>query len=559
MSDRPTLLTWKYSLAVAIFGIVLGLVCFSQTIDAFFLADDFKHIAIVDNWGPLALAQPLQLGKKFNTFFRPFVSLSFYVNYLTAGLNPVFYHITNLLFYFASAVLVAVIAFYLAVDLELSKKQKQLTVYLSGLTFLLLPSHSESVCWISGRSDVIAVFFTLAAFAVYLFAVRSRLKGDAIAISCGLFFCGLLAKESVFVFPVLIFLHQVYRILVLGQTGDRAKTVRPYNVGKIDIKRAIVLPFLYGLTFFVYLAIRYLQLEVVVGVYGKDVHLNFDAGHILRNLRIYTARTFLPAIESLGESFWKAAIVVIVILWTIALWQCVRHRHKTVALAIIYLTIATYISFLPGLNLNVDTVSTDGERFVYFGSVFAAIALALVFISILKTPVKIIAIYACLLLFWGVSLYNSDRNWAVAGNISESVVASLEQFSDRDRVFIVNAPDNLNGAFVLRGGLTSAYELFYGQPERDRPPLDITVVRWFTLENASDTVEIVPLSDNSYRITLTNPSERFQFPPRQNPFFGITQTQPNEYELTFYQFGDRDVLVYYDHGRLVRYPDPPTY
>jgi protein O-mannosyl-transferase len=51
-------------------------------------------------------------------------------------------------------------------------------------------------------------------------------------------------------------------------------------------------------------------------------------------------------------------------------------------------------------------------------------------------------------------------NWSRAGDLSKYIISSLVTHITRSHVIIINAPDNLNGAYVFRNGLFPALRLF---------------------------------------------------------------------------------------------------
>src|ERR1700694_5190458 len=73
----------------------------------------------------------------------------------------------------------------------------------AGALFLLHPSHTEAVSWISGRADLIATLFCLASLLFYLAYGRSK-RAAHLAPSLFGFALALLAKESAICLPLLV-------------------------------------------------------------------------------------------------------------------------------------------------------------------------------------------------------------------------------------------------------------------------------------------------------------------------------------------------------------------
>ena len=137
-------------------------------------------------WDDLQLVtHPLHIGNNPYAFFfggevyyRPLVHLSMNLDYNIWHLNPVGYHITNITLHSANALMVFFLCLYLLMngfsDFKKSSPQASntnhiiTTSFIAALFFALHPIHSESVAWISGRTDLLATFFFLLAFISFL-------------------------------------------------------------------------------------------------------------------------------------------------------------------------------------------------------------------------------------------------------------------------------------------------------------------------------------------------------------------------------------------------------
>lgn len=161
------------------------------TLKSGFLWDDIQIIT-----------HPLHIGNNPYAFFfggdvyyRPLIHLSMNLDYSLWHLDPLGFHVTNILLHAINSILVFLAAFYLiesritASETGISGKNRLLqstwTPFLAALFFALHPIHTESVAWISGRSDMIATLFFLLAFLAYLTYERD---GHAIGLFLSSFF-----------------------------------------------------------------------------------------------------------------------------------------------------------------------------------------------------------------------------------------------------------------------------------------------------------------------------------------------------------------------------------
>lgn len=138
-------------------------------------------------------------GEKWN-FFRPLHLFSLAANYSFCGLDPFGYHATNVFLHGLTSLLLGLLFWVLF--------RRILLACLAGLFFSVHPLHTEAVAYISGRADILSLFFICLALICYLQGLSRR----GFIYDAGLFFCfvlALLAKESSLIFPVLCLITHV--------------------------------------------------------------------------------------------------------------------------------------------------------------------------------------------------------------------------------------------------------------------------------------------------------------------------------------------------------------
>ena len=143
--------------------ILVGLGAYANVLSSFFVADDFYLIQAVSERGPFGIWSRTRGG-----YFRPLISLSLFVERKLWGLNPLGYHVINVVVHSFSSFLVFRISSLFMNAKGTQRDDLHILSLLSGFTFLLLASHAEPVAWISGRTDVFATFFCVASLYAYL-------------------------------------------------------------------------------------------------------------------------------------------------------------------------------------------------------------------------------------------------------------------------------------------------------------------------------------------------------------------------------------------------------
>jgi len=129
-------------------------------------------------------------------YYRPLVTFSNMIEYMIFGLNPFYFHLTNLILH----ILIAIKIYYL---FRILLKNNTGAFFVS-LLFSIHPINSEVVASIPDRSILLSTFFALSAF--LLFCMWSKKKGVLfLLLSLFAFVLSLMSKESAAMLPVVLF------------------------------------------------------------------------------------------------------------------------------------------------------------------------------------------------------------------------------------------------------------------------------------------------------------------------------------------------------------------
>jgi len=132
----------------------------------------------------------------YPNYFRPLLSLSLALDYSIWELEPLGYHLSNLIFHLGCVLMVYLICISL---------MPKLSSFLVALLFGIHPIHTEAVTWVSGRSDVLSTLFFLSSLLCLIrFATSKPGKRPVVLyiFSCILFFFALLTKEMAVTLPL---------------------------------------------------------------------------------------------------------------------------------------------------------------------------------------------------------------------------------------------------------------------------------------------------------------------------------------------------------------------
>src|SRR5712691_9459248 len=152
----------------------------------------------------------------------PLTWMSFGLDYLVWGLEPVGYHLTSLVLHATSAAV-----FYLVARRILSlalpdpddrgQAGLDLSAGFAALLFALHPLRAESVAWATERRDVLLGLFYLLTILAYLRACERGERGrGSYWGAVGLFACALLSKSMAVSLPAVLLILDVYPLRRLG-------------------------------------------------------------------------------------------------------------------------------------------------------------------------------------------------------------------------------------------------------------------------------------------------------------------------------------------------------
>jgi protein O-mannosyl-transferase len=532
---RPTI----FILGLFLLG---GFVAFSSIINSYFLSDDFAQIGKILG-GDLSVVW----GKAHGGFFRPLFILSYLIDIKIWGATPFGFHLTNVVLHSLNAFLTFILSLRMVEGLKLAAGTKRAISIGTGALFLLHPSHTEAVSWISGRADLIATLFCLASLLFYFAYARTK-RTAQLVLSLLCFALALLAKESAVCLPFLVVVVGIFA----GHSRQDGKNRRHF----------LTCVALYVSILLVFVAVRSAFIGSLVGGYGISQHLNFSPSWLRDRLLEASVRSILPALPSqLFRFLFKPLQSRVFILFSLACaglvavviilrrrWYGPSERSEQNRFLIV-LVILFLFSLLPVINLRLALYQTLGERFLYLPSVFTCLLMAYLAAILLRRPAWWLSILICILGFYSVRLYQTNQSWREAATLSRSIKDELTDPSTRDRLLIINAPDNLRGVPVFHNGLPEALEYFQNRKRFKQ----VEIVAFEELESGADEVALARLPE-SLTIHLVNENDNFA---RVEPAQCVDVLAQSKTFLELHTkpcAADAD-LFFFDKGRMTRLPD----
>jgi len=173
---------------------MLTILIYASTLGHELVWDDLDLINRFESEG-IANTLTTEFPTEGSGYYRPWIALNIGFDYLLSSSLPFIHHLANVILHSANAVLVFFLALRFLTDIRAS--------LLAALLFAAHPANSESVSFVSGRTDLWAAMFTL--IFIHLWLRRPNTSIDKrywqLGLSLIAFTLGCLSKELLFFLP----------------------------------------------------------------------------------------------------------------------------------------------------------------------------------------------------------------------------------------------------------------------------------------------------------------------------------------------------------------------
>ena len=159
--------------------------------------------------------------------YRPIRALSYAIDYHFSGLNPLSYHLSNIIYHIITILLVYFITFHLL--------SNRVTAFIAALLFAVHPVHTESVTYISGRRDILFTLFYLTGFYFFL-RYRKAQRSAFIFLSIAAYFLSIGSKEMGATLPLIFVLYDLLNGLEQGVKGSKLNLFKELIKGLKNIR-----------------------------------------------------------------------------------------------------------------------------------------------------------------------------------------------------------------------------------------------------------------------------------------------------------------------------------
>ncbi|MEO8596212.1 MAG: tetratricopeptide repeat protein [Candidatus Solibacter sp.] len=187
---------------VALAALIALFWAYAPTMNTGFLFDDAKQ-----RFAMTAAKDPLS---EWIGPVRPVLMLTYFINTRISPADTGSYHLFNVLIHALCGLLIFfVIRRILALAALPAKSHTPLALF-GALLFLFHPLQTESVAYISGRSDALCGLFGAAAFAAFLYRKSPAISWGSVIVVVLLFAAAVLTKEQAVILPALFLLTDLW-------------------------------------------------------------------------------------------------------------------------------------------------------------------------------------------------------------------------------------------------------------------------------------------------------------------------------------------------------------
>ena len=429
------------------------------------LVDDQDAITKIYNSDSISIKE-IFLPRSFDGgYYRPLIGLNYYMDKMMWGMDIRSMHIENIMMHLVNVILVYLLALVVCRE-NAGKSFNRLVPMSAALLFALHPICTESINWISGRTDPLAANFVLPAAILLIIYQKSR-KTIYVVPAFVMMLLGMLAKEAslgmflasgiilyshgtanydenneiqkalswhdtviwFLVFYSMIVLEVLYVgnywFVIVAALGYAILITKPWLTFRANrellsrkmLNFALMISISVGISFAVYLLLRMIAFRSDVSKIGQTVKLmcydtNYALSVFLGAAGFYFKKFILP----LPLNFYILEIDPLYdLLGILLLLFCIFLLTRRTVASVLFL--AGVCMFLPALPFAFGTIAWTGyaERYVYISAAFWSVSCAIYLDSLAQryrytSSVCMIAVPA-MLFFLGWQTFSRNMVW----------------------------------------------------------------------------------------------------------------------------------------------------
>jgi tetratricopeptide (TPR) repeat protein len=469
--------------------LIFSLGLYYKTLNAELLSLDDKGLVYSYNNGNTDIKN-FFFPQETHSYYRPVIQLSFLIDYLIWMDHESGFHLTNIILHSANVLLVYILCqFILKLQVPGSRFQVKtmnmehyIIAFFAALIFAIHPINTEAVNFISARTDILATFFVLISFLLFLYyknpSLIPRLSSLVfLFLSVLTYLLAILSKEVALTLPLIIIAYEYFSSrrfkTILGLSIFFALPViiyfylRPLGVSEADIGIGKTM----GITDRISTGL-FVDFAAAVGFYFKKLiypfPLNFAIVEINKGFYFIVGAIFLASLLILGLIVSKNSAARI---------KNIANNRNLLPTAYYLLPTfclwSIFLFFLPSIAISLTDIAWTpyAERYLYLPSVFFCILFSFQLSSLVPRPSSFVphpsslVIMIAIALLFSIATYNRNTIWLSNLTLWEDTVKKSPTFG--------KAHNEYGVALKIKGENELAKEQFLKAkgPEHETNPL----------------------------------------------------------------------------------------
>lgn len=519
-------MTKNYRILLPILISSISFLVYLNTLRHQFVFDDFRVIVnnpFIKDWKyfpTLFTSDYFRISGELS--YRPLVTLSYFIDYTLWHLNPLGFHLTNLLIHTLNIFLVYSFVFKITKDLKLAG--------ISSLFFGVHPILTETVNSVGFREDLLCATFFLLTLFFYAKLSTSNYKNTCYTIALLSYAFSLLSKEMAISLPLIIFVLDL--LFPLSKIRFKTRILRCY-LGFLLISGTYIL-----------LRLVFLRNTIEHVTYpGDSVVIN-----VLTMVNVtasYVKLLFFPIVLNADYHVTlETSVISLPFLFSVTLLICIvfiilrlYNKQREIALSMLWI----FITLIPVMNI-IPIGNIMAERYLYIPSlgfcIFLGILMLKMHTHIIHTYRPIVkACFVVILIFYSVFTIKHNRIWSDERTLwSRTVYETSCNF---------NAHNNLGKEYFQQGLIDKAIEEYTIALSKASEVQYRYPTAHYNLGLAYDAKGMYDASIMEYKNAL-----------RIDPKNGDTH---NNLAITLFKNGQVDLAIEEFHKAITLDPTNPTY
>lgn len=430
-SYLSSLNTYGLTLSAIVIAVGIYLWAYHTTLFNFLTGGDLYFMV----WAHNAMSHPEVLLEKYyrpypieeTMFYRPNLYAVLFLGYKLWKNNGLYFRLINVTADILCGLMLGLVVFTLSQksikNTNLWNHPKTIVwALMTFILFILFPSHSESVNWVTVVTNPLVSFFFLSAFWCYI-QWRTESKTRFLILSIAAAILAFLTKETAVALPPTIFIYEL--LFLKGARKHVSVTESSYPYLKL-LYQCLTRTAFYWLILVLYFGLRKILLGDFIAGYPDLVCHQSLSGWLLGFKGIFIPINLsVIGTHSLTFKIWHVYLCILIGLTVSAIMKSDQHTKKIACFLLVwfFLTLVPNYKIFPTF-INAD----DNNRIVYLstGPLSALLTYGLAMFSIENAFVPLVRFFALTFFLLAAHiLYNHNTAWAKAGNWTNKVVQEV--------------------------------------------------------------------------------------------------------------------------------------